>query len=87
MTDAVIHFRGKGDEQRDFPALPRCNDLLDDGGQLWRVAVVVFGATVDVYVTRLGDVLAAETRGEWERWAEVADSADPATKEQTEMFA
>ena len=51
------------------------------------MAAVVFGATVDVYATRLGDVLADETRGEWERWAEVADSAEPATKEQTEMFA
>ena len=87
MVNAVIHYRGRNEQQQDFPALPRSGDLLDADG-LWRVAVVVYReATVDVYATRLGDVLADETRGEWERWAEVADSAEPATKEQTEMFA
>lgn len=68
----IIHYRGKGDEQRAFPALPCSGDYIDAGGQLWRVALVVFGATVDVYAVRLADILADETRREWQGWGDVA---------------
>ncbi len=86
MTNTIIHFRGKGEEHRVFPALPRRGDFLDDDGKLWRVAVVVFGATVDVYAVRLADALADDTRREWQGWGDVAAPVEPATKEQKGLF-
>ncbi len=85
MTAITVHYRGKGTEQRDFPALPRAGDLLDADG-LWRVEMVVFGASVDVYAVRLADNLAAETRREWSAWGEAVVIADAATDEQKGFF-
>ena len=86
MTNAIIHFRGKGESTRDFPALPRRGDLLDDDGKLWRVEMIAFAAVVDVYAIPLSSALTEETRREWQTWADVAAPTDSATKEQAELF-
>jgi hypothetical protein len=85
MIATTIHFRGGGSEQQTLPSVPHCGDYLDNGGQLWRVAGVVFGATVDVYVVRLTDALADETRQEWQGWGDVAAPAD-SEKTQQELL-
>jgi hypothetical protein len=89
MIDATVHFRNRRDEQRTFSTLPRAGDLLDVDGKLWQVQSVVFGegATVDIYAIQWSDTLTADTRREWEAWADIAVPAGPAMQEQGELFA
>jgi hypothetical protein len=84
MVDATIHPRGMPTEQRSFPTLPRPGDLIDvDDGQLYRVDVVVFGATVDVYAIQAADEVATQLAA----WGNAtAPVAEPATVQQTELF-
>ena len=86
MTAITVHYRAKPSEQRHFPNLPRQGDYVVSDG-LWRVVAVVFGEAVDVFAVPLSASLATETKAEWENWDKIADCAEPATKEQTEMFA
>jgi hypothetical protein len=75
VVDVTIHLAGQGNEQRSLPAVPSVGTLLDIGGQLLRVAVVVMGQSVDVYAIRADETLAAELAGWGDKPAAVVEPA------------
>ena len=80
MVDMHLRFQGQVAQERSLPCLPRAGDLIDAHAALWRVAAVVFAATVDVYVVQVADGPAADMRQEWAAWAETPAGPEPAAQ-------
>lgn len=74
-----------GSEQRAFPRIPGCGDLLADGEQLWRVAAVVFGERVDVYTIQAADTVGPELDA-WAAPVPVPAEAEPTAPQQADLF-
>jgi hypothetical protein len=68
MIDVQVHLQGVGVEPRKFGAVPEIGSMIDAQGQLWRIAYLIYGATVDVFAVRLADSLAADMRAQWAGW-------------------